>query len=179
MESEFNPFASPSNEPVTEIPVAAEVLGWDSNAYPMPVLPLIFRPSAMSLIIMIPLGIFMASVTCLFFFHPEAQSENPVGIAVVSLACACLTAIPAFGCLMVLRCKIVVKESCIEKIDFPKQVFLFTQVQSWHHHQITKTVYISLLGSDDYLPISNWAMSKEHNEVLGTVMRGKVGPPSG
>ena len=80
---------------------------------------------------------------------------------------------------MVLRCKIVVNESSIEKIDFPKQVFLFTQVQSWHHHPITKTVYISLLGSDNYLPISNWAMSKEHNEVLGTVMRGKVGPPSG
>ena len=158
------------------IPVAMEA---DAH-YRMPTLPITFRPSALSLLIKVPLGACMASVTTIFFFHfLTGQFENPAGVAFIFLVCACLTAIPAFGCLMVLRCKIVVNESSIEKIDFPKQVFLFTQVQSWHHHPITKTVYISLLGSDNYLPISNWAMSKEHNEVLGTVMRGKVGPPSG
>ena len=176
MDQEFNPYATPSPEPMVAIPVAVEA---DAH-YRMPTLPITFRPSALSLFIMIPLGACMASVTTIFFFHfLTGRFGNPTGVAFIFLVCACLTAIPAFGCLMVLRCKIVVKESCIEKIDFPKQVFLFTQVQSWHHHPITRTVQVSLLDSNEYLPISNWAMSKENNEILGAVMRGKVGPPSG
>ena len=177
MESNPNPYATPSLEPVAVIPVAV-----DAKAHhQMPILPITFRPSALSLIIMVPIGIFMALVTALFFIQSYAEPEygNSIGIALTSLACACLTAIPAFGCLMVLRCKIVVKESAIEKIDFPKQTILFSQVQAWHHHPITRTVHVSLLDSDEYLPISNWAMSSENNEVLGAVMRGKVGPTSG
>lgn len=176
MKPEVNPYASPTAQPPTPVPIAVDV----DAVSQMPALPITFRPSALSLLFMVPTGVFMASITCMFLVGAASQrGYGSFGVALVALACACLTAIPAFGCLMVLRCKVVANDSAIEKTDFPKKAILYSRIQSWHHHPVTKTVYVSLLESNDYMPISNWAMSKEGNELLGAVLRAKVGPPSG
>ena len=120
MESEINPYASPSVEPLTAIPVAVDAEADPQMPAHMPALPITFRASALSLFFMAPIGAFMALMT--FQFLRESISYGQLvsfGMSIVALAMACLTAIPAFGCLMILKCKVVNWRNINREYEFP------------------------------------------------------------
>ncbi|QEG24219.1 hypothetical protein [Mariniblastus fucicola] len=178
MESEHNPYASPTSAEPTFI--AAHV-GETRDLPAMPQLPLVFRTSPSALAIMVPCGVVLTAITAMLIGAPfqiaglVSTSYDPIA----ALAFAVFTGVTAFGCLMGVRCKVVVNESAIEKTEFARQVIFFSRIKSWPQHPATGTVQLSLFDADGYLPVSNWAMEKEKSDLLAIVLRHRVGPASG
>ena len=129
---------------------------------------------------MLPIGVLMAMMTISAFYSTILLLYSPTGeMAIAPLIMVFLTGATAFGCFLPLRCKILLTDSAIQKTEFFLDVISYSQIESWHHHPVTGTVNIVRHGDTNYVAISNWAMSREKSEILGKVLREKVGPPHG
>ena len=176
MESNPNPYASPG------VPkeAAMAAIAVDGSEGDCPELPLKFRASVETLMILIPIAIGMGM---LFLFSILLFSQNPFdqGYSQVSgpssLALAAMTAVTSFGCLIAVWCKVTVSHATIEIVDFGRRLIYFTEIESWRQEKSTGTVYVTLIDESSPTPISNWAMTKENGTLVAKVLFNKVGPP--
>lgn len=106
-------------------------------------------------------------------------NRESLSLAFALLAIAFLVGGAAWGCLVPMRCKILATENEIQKTELFREDIKYSEIRSWHHHPVTRTVYVLLSGDTDYVAISNWAMSREKSEILGKILREKIGPSRG
>jgi hypothetical protein len=175
-DSNANPYASPA------VSSSAPTERLDS----CPTLPIVFRPSWLTLAHVLPTGLAALLLTSIFaraYLNTFVNGSNSVAqlfhpFSVIAIVAILFGGFIAFACLTSVRNKVVVSDSSIEIFDFPRQSIPFRNIESWHHHPETGSVAIEQIGKKRLLFIDNRAMSRKKSRLLGGVLREKVGPPS-
>lgn len=162
-----NPYASPRSN-ATSI---------SSSPSPMcPELPLVCRVSSLTMAVMVPTGLVLTIVSGLAMVVAVMMGADRNESAVFAIAMAVVCGIVGYGCLICLRCRVVVSNSSIEIISHSRHAIHFSQIVSWRHHPMTGAVILKRRDSTNDLPVSNWAMSRQKSKQLGAILSRHVGP---
>ena len=164
MESETNPYASPSS-PVSE-----------SATPPYPALPIVFKASPISYLIAFPFGVLLQLTTMFTAFAAITSGESRT--ILFSILIAVVAGIGSVGCFGIFWVRVTVTEDLIDKKDLNPRLFLFEDIESWDSEPRSNSITIILQGGS-LVNLHNWAMTRKNCKIMEAVLRTKVGPPGG